>query len=119
MASKDFKQEITKVDIQGDNTLATNTKLGVEKDKLSLGKIIAWALALIVVIVGFFVILPYSFNYATSIKQDELSISAEYYMIKELREKDTNSLSTFGIIDKEAGIYRIPVDSVINMMTTD
>lgn len=119
MASKDFKQEVTEVEIQGDNHLASNTKLGVEKDELSLSKIIAWALAMIVVIAGFFIVLPYSFNIATSIKQNELSTNVEYYMIKELRQKDATSISTFGIVDKEAGIYRVPVDSVINMMATE
>jgi hypothetical protein len=119
MASKDFKQEVTEVEIQGDNHLAKNTKLGIEKDELPLKTIILWALAMIVVIIGFFVILPYSFNIATSIKQEDLSVNAEYYMIKELKEKDANALTTFGIVDKEAGIYRIPVDSVINMMAVD
>lgn len=119
MASKDFKQEVTEVEIQGDNHLEGNTKLGVEKDKLALGKIIAWALVMVVVIAAFFVILPYSFNIATDIKKDELSVNAEYYMIKELRENDSKALTTFGIVDKEAGVYRIPVDSVINMMAVE
>lgn len=119
MASKDVKQEVTPVEIEGDDLLKSNTSIGVESDDLSLAKIIGWASAIIALIVVFFVALPYAFNIASDVKKDELAKTTISYELKELRDNEYKSLNTFGIVDKENGVYRMPIDSVINILSVD
>lgn len=119
MASKDVKQEVTPVEIEGDDHLKSSSKLGVEKDELALGKILIWAGAIIGLIAVFFVILPYAFNVADAIKEDEVARNADNYLIKDLRIDANKQLNTYGIIDKESGVYRMPIDSAIKLIAID
>jgi len=119
MSSKDVKQEVTPVEIEGDDLLEVSSKTGVEKDELPLGKILGWGGAIVGLIAIFFVILPYSFNIADAIKEDQVSRNASNHPINELRADDTKKLQNFGIIDKEAGVYHMPIDSAISILSID
>lgn len=119
MASKDVKQEVTPVDIEGDDLLKSNTSIGVESDDLSLRKIIGWASAIITLIALFFVVLPYAYNIASDVKKDQIAQNTVSYELEELRVIEKKNLNTFGIVDKEKGVYRMPIDSVINILAID
>jgi hypothetical protein len=119
MSSKDVKQEVTPVEIDGDQNLELSSKTGVEKDELPLGKILGWGGAIVGLIAIFFVILPYSFNIADAIKEDQVARNASNYPIKDLRIEDSRKLQNFGIIDKEAGVYHMPIDSAISILAVD
>lgn len=45
----------------------------------------------------------------------ELAISTEYKELKQKKEADAQHLSSYGMVDGEAGVYRIPIDDAINL----
>ncbi len=59
----------------------------------------------------------YHFSTASTIQ--EVSERSEYYEITLLKQREQEQLSSFGVVDLENEIYRIPIDSVITRMARD
>ena len=45
--------------------------------------------------------------------QNEASINSGDSKIKELKAKDKETLNTYGVVDLEKGVYRIPIEQAI------
>lgn len=49
----------------------------------------------------------------------EQAISTEYKELHQKRAADAQHLSTYGMVDGEAGVYRIPLESAIDLYVTE
>jgi len=49
----------------------------------------------------------------------EQAISTQYKELQQKRAADAQHLSTYGIVDGEAGVYRIPLESAIDLYVSE
>ncbi len=47
------------------------------------------------------------------------SEQSQFYEIDEMKFNDQETLNSFGVVDPEAGIYRIPIDSAITQIANE
>lgn len=87
---------------------------GVMGDELNYKKLIFWSSFGTALVVIFVIALVYFSQYSVFEIQKEVSTQSIYYDITELEREQTEELNSYGVVDPEAGIYRIPIDSAIN-----
>ena len=61
-------------------------------------------------------------DYFTPVKKPVIydeSVRPEYIQLQEIKERENNILSSYKIIDKEKGIYQIPVDSAVKLISDE
>lgn len=89
---------------------------GAMYDKLNIKNITFWSLLGIgvLLIVVFGVIALFNFNKFQF--QETVSIRSEFPDFQRMQVAQNARLHTYGIIDEEAGIYHIPVDSAITLI---
>lgn len=109
-----------KVDVEvTDPKVADSLSHGVMGDKMNYRKLVFWTVLGIVLVVIFVKGLVEMYQYNTQISRDRISEESEYYEVNMLKKEADETLSSFGVVDLEEGIYRIPIDSVISDMAVD
>ena len=97
-----------------DELLSAAITHGVNDDYLNYNKLFFWTIfgtgLVVVIIYGLIHFAQASWFDA----QNEASLNSQYSEIKELKAKDSETLNSFGVVDLEAGTYRIPIDQAIN-----
>lgn len=59
------------------------------------------------------------FNFGTASTIRSASERSEFYEIQEMRQNEDQTLSSFGIVDLENRVFRMPIDTVISRMAQD
>ena len=107
------------VDLEVTEELANDYKFGATPDKLNYPRLTFWSIfgtsVMLIIVVAIFYIYDYTFDGAGQTASE----ASEYYQIGQIMERDQNRLNSFGVVDLEEGVYRIPIDSVITRMATD
>jgi len=117
---EDKESDIVNVSIKSDDTtFVTSVNHGVEEEGLDLGAIYKWSGIGIVTVVVFVVVLMYYAQYALNSAKSNVNVTSSYYEIEQLTQEADERLNSYGVIDSEEGIYRIPIDEAINKMATD
>ncbi len=107
------------VDLQVTDQFASDYEFGATPDHLNYPRLAFWGTfgTLVILLMIFAIFSLHNFTYeGVGQKQSDQSI---FYNIEELKERDQVTLDSFGVVDLEEGIYRIPIDSVITQMATD
>jgi hypothetical protein len=98
---------------------AKSVEFGATFDHLNYNRLTFWSLFGTTVIVLFVVAIMFMYEYTrTSALQDRAEQSI-YYNIEQLQRTDQLKLDSFGVVDPDEGIFRIPIDSAITIMATD
>lgn len=97
-----------------DSFLAESISKGVMEDKLNYERLIFWSVLGTVLLVIFVYALFEMFQYNTDVTRDRILENSEFYEINQLKTQGEETLSTYGVVDLEEGIYRIPIDSAIS-----
>lgn len=97
-----------------DSNLAESISLGVMSDKLNYNRLIFWCVLGTVLVVIFVYALFEMYQFNADVTRDRILEGSEYYQVNQLRNQGEETLSTYGVVDLEEGIYRIPIDSAIN-----
>jgi transposase-like protein len=110
-----FKTE-DQVDLEVANQeFSDSVNFGASIDNLNIKKLTFWTIfgtfLILVMIVG--IIEIYDFTISTS--QQDVAKESTFYDISELRERDKETLNSYGVVDLDEGIYRIPIDSAISL----
>lgn len=97
-----------------DEMLSAAVAHGVNDDELNYKKLFFWTtfgIGLVVFIIA--ALIPFA---QTSLydAQNEASINSGDSKIKEMKAKDRETLNTYGVVDLEKGVYRIPIEQAIN-----
>ena len=95
------------------NEMARSVDKGVMDDNPNYRRILFWSILGTTIFVVFVVMLASIYDFNSYLTQTSTSEESSYYQIKELNEKAEQRLTSFGVIDEEKGIYRIPIDSAI------
>lgn len=111
--------EIIDVSLESDNnSFITAINYGAEEEGLDISSITKWSLFGIAAVIVFIVaLIPFS-QYAFNAAVDEANINSTYYDITELEEQAEATLNSYGVVDLEKGIYRIPIDEAINKIVS-
>lgn len=103
------------VDVEVENPdIAESISFGVMHDDLNYKRLIFWSVLGVILVSIFVKGLVEMYQYNTSVSRDRISEESQYYQIKQLNEDAQETLNSFGVVDPEAGIYRIPIDSAMN-----
>ncbi len=103
------------VDISTDDEeLISAVEHGVMNDDLNFKRLLFWT-GLGTVLIVIFIIGAVQFSqYSLFETQKKVSAEDSPSDIKELKAEQNKILDTYGVVDLEEGIYRIPIDSAIN-----
>jgi len=117
---KDSKSDVVDVSIESDNEIfITSVKHGVEEEDLDIKAITMWSvLGIVTVIVFVAVLIPFA-QYSINAANENANVTSSYYEIRQLNEDANAILNSYGVVDGEEGIYRIPIDEAINKLATD
>lgn len=92
---------------------------GVTKDDINYNKLIFWSAFGTSLVVIFVIGLVYFTQYSLFEAQREASSNSRYSEVGELHASQQEKLNSFGVVDLENGVYRIPIDSAISRMAID
>ncbi|MGB0346694.1 MAG: hypothetical protein ACPGGA_04360 [Balneolaceae bacterium] len=117
---KDSKTDVFDASIESDNDIfITSVKHGVEEEDLDFKAITIWSILGIVTVVVFVAILIPFAQFSINAANENANLTSTYYEIRQLNEDANAILNSYGVIDGEEGIYRIPIDEAINKLATD
>ncbi len=88
-------------------------------DNLNYGKLIFWSTLGASLVIIFVIGLVYFSQYSLFEAQKEASSRVTYSDFGALMAEQKQELNSFGVVDLEEGIYRIPIDSAISRIATD
>ena len=106
------------VTVDMDDETAESTRFGASYDRLNYKRLTFWAFFGSAVILVMILSIIFIYEFSFSGMNDRQSVQNNYVDIQELQTKDAERLGSFGIVDLDNGIYHVPVDSVINQMTS-
>lgn len=105
------------MEVEFDNEdVAAGASEGAMLDRLNYKRLIFWSVFGLVLVVIFTVALFEMYQYNTQLVRERVSSGSEYYQVNELRRQGEQHLSEFGVVDPDAGVYHIPIDSAMNQM---
>lgn len=99
--------------------VAESVDHGVMADKLNYKRLVFWSVFGTVLVIIFVRALFEMYQYNMQLTQERVSSESEYHQVNKMKEEGQQQLNSFGVVDLENGIYRIPIDSAINKMAAD
>lgn len=102
-----------------DQELADAVSHGVMSDNLNYKKLTFWAALGTSIVVIFVIGLVVFSQYSLFEAQKNVSSRTTFADVNELHAKQKQELNSFGVVDIEKGLYRIPIDSAISRIATD
>lgn len=110
-----FIEQPANIDLDvSDEEVAESLDYGVMFDKLNYKRLIFWGAFGVILLVIFVKALVEMNQY--NIQTAEQQVGGEFYEVSQLKEEARERLNTFGVVNLEEGIYRIPVDSAISII---
>jgi hypothetical protein len=107
------------VSLEATEDFIRSVEYGATFDKLNYKRLTFWSLfgtvSVVLFIIG--IMFMHEFN-RTSALQERFQQSI-FYNIDELQQSDRARLESFGVVDPDAGIYRIPIDSAITILANE
>ena len=102
-----------------DKSAKESLSIGATPDELNYKSLFGWFFAGILTVVVFIYIAMTMFNYFSFHQSQKSAETAVFYELEELLVKHNETLTSFGVVDEESGIYRVPVDSAITLILED
>lgn len=97
----------------------SEVKYGATYDIVNMRILTFWTIFGCIFIAVTIMIMIGLFNFGTVSTGREMSERSEYYEMRELIQRDTETLSSFGVVDLENRVFRMPIDTVISRMAQD
>lgn len=123
-SEEDTEEEVTEeydqVDVEiTDGKVADSVDHGVMLDQLNYKRLVFWSVFGIIIVSVIVQALYELYQYNQSFIEERVSSESQYYQANQLREEGEQQLDSFGVVDLENGIYRIPIDSAISNIAAD
>jgi hypothetical protein len=96
-----------------------SVEYGATFDKLNYPRLAFWSVFGTATIVIFIVAIMYIYDYTRSSTAQDGAQRSQFYNIEEIQQRDRTKLDTFGVVDPDEGIYRIPIDSAITLIANE
>lgn len=107
------------VNVIATSEFASDYEFGATPDKLNYKRLFFWSIFGTSVILLFIVSIFYVYEYTFDGVGQQSSDTSRFYEIEQLQENDRERLNSFGIVDLEEGVYRIPIDSAITRIAEE
>ena len=92
---------------------------GVTDDRLNYKKLFFWSVLGTAAIAIVVTVLINIYEYTIFTATQRAGAASQYYDVQELRDKEQETLGSFGLIDADRGIYHIPIDSAISLIAEE
>ena len=92
---------------------------GYEKRDVNINKLIAISIGISILIVVIIIGLHEIFTMTKEYIVHDQYLSPKSSMLVDLHAREDSTLNSYGIVDAESGLYRIPVDEAINLTVTE
>jgi len=108
------------VDVEiADKDVAKSVEHGVMFDDLNIKRLVFWSVFGVILVAIFVKALFEMYQYNAQSIQERVSADSEYYQVNQLKRDAEDQLNSFGVVDLENGVYRIPIDSAINEIAAE
>lgn len=118
IAEKEETESDVEVEVS-DQKVADAFEHGVMLDQLNIKRLVFWSVFGVILVLIFVQALFEMYQYNQQVVQERVSAQSQYYQVNQLKSEGRQKLDSFGVVDLENGIYRVPIDSVINEMAAD
>jgi hypothetical protein len=108
-----------KEDVLAQPEVQESIRYGATPDNLNYVQLFALFFAGIILVIVLVYASMTMYRYMIFKSSQEAAINAVFYELEDLKERQKQTLTTFEILDLEAGIYRVPVDSAISLVLDD
>ncbi len=107
------------VSIIATEEFANDYEFGATPDKLNYSRLFFWSIfgtvVILLIIVSIFNLHDYTYDGVIQQSSEE----SMYYDIDQMEASSKEHLNSFGVVDLEEGIYRIPIDSAITKIAEE
>jgi len=111
--------ESEEISLEASENFVDSVEYGATHDKLNYNRLTFWSVFGTSVILLFIISIMFIHEYTRTSALQRSDESSLYYDIDELEEQDKETLETFGVVNPEEGIYRIPIDSAIIIISNE
>lgn len=94
----------------------TDVEFGATEDRLNYKGLFFWGALGTVMITIAVVVLINVYDMTITTATERAGAASQYMELGDVEARDAKVLENFGLIDAEQGVYRVPVDSAIEMM---
>lgn len=113
-------EEQYEVDIEiSDAKVADSVEHGVMLDQLNYKRLVWWSVLGTILVVIFVKALFEMYQYNERLTKENVSADSEYYQANQMKQEARDQLDSFGVVNLENGVYRIPIDSAISEIAAD
>ncbi len=102
-----------------DEEFALAVDHGAMGDPLNYKKLTGWAIIGAILIIVFIIGMVNFSQYSLFESQKKASIQSTRSEVNDLKNQQNEELNSFGVVDLEQGIYRIPIEEAINRIATN
>lgn len=107
------------VSIVATNQFAKDYEFGATPDNLNYSRLFFWSIFGTVVILLFIIAVFNVYDYTYDGVMQQNAEQSMYYDIDQQEASSTEQLNSFGVVNLEEGIYRIPIDSAITKIAEE
>ena len=111
--------EEEEVSLNATESFVESVGFGANFDRLNYRRLFFWSifgtLIFLVIVQSLIFIYDYTQSSAVQLRSEQ----SQFYEIDEMKQNDQDKLNSFGVVDPEAGIYRIPIDSAITLIANE
>lgn len=107
------------VELESSDSFADSVEFGAVPDVLNYGRLTFWSVFGTVAVVLMIVAIMAVHDFTITSSEQQRAIDSRYIQIEEIQQRDRTKLESFGLIDPEEGIYRIPIDSAITRIAQE
>lgn len=107
------------VSLEATDEFIKSVEYGATFDILNYGRLTFWSAFGTVSVVLFIVGIMFMHEYNRTSAIQERFQQSIFYDIEEIQQRDRARLESFGVVDIDEGIYRIPIDSAITILTNE
>lgn len=113
----DKEEEVETVDLKINNQDIQQSVLqGVMSDDLNYRRLVSWSVIGVIIITIFAQMLIESYEVGIGKMPEQIAGEQAFYKVTHKKNQATKELNSFGVVDEEKGIYRVPVDMVMEQM---
>ena len=107
------------VSLEASEKFSESVSYGADPDRLNYPRLIFWSLFGTGIVLFTVLAIMAVYNYTITSAEQSRAAESQFYNISELEARDRATLESFGVVDLEAGIYRIPIDSAMTLIAEE
>lgn len=119
LRSVNISDEVEEISLDATDNFVDSVTYGATKDTLNYSRLTFWTVFGTAVLIIFITSVMFIHEYTRTASLQNQFEQSQYYNIQEIESNDRATLESFGVIDPDAGIYRIPIDSAITIIVNE